>query len=93
MNNLHNYQVRFFDPQGDLLEAVPLLVETLVAANDCARVIGEEIGAENFTITSKPDLEAPTDKAASSAPPAGLQFAAYCLFALFAASIIISLWA
>lgn len=93
MNNLHTYQVRFFDPQGALQEIVPLLAETLEVATDCARGIATDIGAANFTITSKPDRETPMEGAAFSGRPAGTQFGAYGLFALFAASIIISLWA
>lgn len=92
MNNLHIYQVRFFDPRGALLEVVPLSAETLAVATDCANAIGADIGAANFAITSKPDL-CETRSAASSRRPPGLQFIAYGLLALFAASIIISLWA
>jgi hypothetical protein len=58
MNDLHNYQIRFFDPEGGLLEVVPLLAETLAVATDRAGVISAEIGAANFCITSKPDPDA-----------------------------------
>lgn len=56
MNELVDYQVRFLDAEGFLLDDIPLLAESLAVASDCARVIGAEIGAADFFITSKPSL-------------------------------------
>ena len=48
MDSLHEYQIRFLDPEGILIEDVPVLAESLSVASDYARVIGAEIGAVKF---------------------------------------------
>ena len=55
MNNFHEYQVRFLDSEGTLMNDVRLLAESLVVATDQARTIATEIGAANFYITAKAD--------------------------------------
>jgi hypothetical protein len=55
MNNLHEYQIRFLDTEGDLMEDVPVLAESLSVAIDCAAAIGIELGAADFYVTSNPD--------------------------------------
>ncbi len=59
MDSLHEYQIRFLDPEGILIEDVPVLAESLSVASDYARVIGAEIGAVKFYLTSIPDARAP----------------------------------
>jgi hypothetical protein len=55
MNNSHEYQVRFLDREGTLMNDVHLMAESLVVATDQARAIAMEIGAANFFITAKAD--------------------------------------
>ena len=55
MNSLHEYQVSFLDGEGVLLEDVAVLAESLSAASARAWVIGTEIGAAKFYLTSIPD--------------------------------------
>jgi hypothetical protein len=55
MNNSHEYQVRFLDGEGALMNDVHLMAESLVVATDQARTIATEIGAANFFITAKAD--------------------------------------
>ena len=55
MNNFHEYQVRFLDGEGTLMDDVHLMAESLVVATDQARTIATEMGAANFFITAKGD--------------------------------------
>jgi hypothetical protein len=55
MNNLHEYQIRFLDTEGVLMEDVPVLAESLSVAIDCATAIGIKLGAADFYVTSNSD--------------------------------------
>jgi hypothetical protein len=55
MDNLHEYQVRFLNAEGALIEGVRVLAESLAIATDRAGVIAAEMGAANFYITAKAD--------------------------------------
>ena len=55
MDNLHEYQVRFLNAEGALIEGVRVLAESLAVATDRAGAIAEEMGAANFYITAKAD--------------------------------------
>ena len=55
MNNLHEYQIRFLDTEGVLMEDVPVLAESLSVAIDCASAIGIELGAADFYVTANSD--------------------------------------
>ena len=53
MDNLHDYEVRFLNEAGALMEAVPLRAETVSVANESGTRMANEIGAANFYITSR----------------------------------------
>jgi hypothetical protein len=55
MNDLHEYQIRFLDTAGVLMEDVPVLAESLSVAIDCATAMGIKLGAADFYVTSNPD--------------------------------------
>jgi hypothetical protein len=55
MDNLHEYQIRFLDTEGVLMENVPVLAESLSVAIDRAAAIGIELGAADFYVTSNSD--------------------------------------
>ena len=58
MISFHEYQIRFLDGEGALMDDVHLQAESLVVASDRARMIAAEIGAANFFITAKGDSTA-----------------------------------
>jgi hypothetical protein len=55
MDNLHEYQVRFLNAEGALIEGVRVLAESLAVATERAGEIAAEIGAANFYVTAKAD--------------------------------------
>jgi hypothetical protein len=55
MNNLHEYQIRFLNTEGVLMEDVPVLAESLSVAIDCAAAISIKLGAADFVVTSNSD--------------------------------------
>jgi hypothetical protein len=64
MNNLHEYQIRFLDTEGVLMENVPVLAESLSVVIDRAAALGIKLGAADFYVTSNSD--------GKDVPPGGL---------------------
>lgn len=57
MNNLHDYRIRFLDAEGTFIDEVSLVAETLSVVSDCAGIIGAEMGAADFFVTSVSDIQ------------------------------------
>ncbi len=54
MGYLNDYQVRFLDAAGALLEETDLAAENLTIATECAREVSTEMHAADFFITLLP---------------------------------------